>query len=151
MAGLLVEENHKERYYPLTGDPAIAIVGRERTCFVVVKDDAASRKHCRIFRGDGSYNIEDLSSHNGTYVNEIQVVGRRPLRNGDIIRIGQVRLHFSAGFSLGGTVSWILASPLFWRLILLVAVAAAITGIYYGLTRLGEIAKQRRDEPAIVK
>lgn len=51
-----------------------------------------SRRHAAIRFEDGNYTIEDLNSSNGTWVNEnrLQSNQPRPLRNGDVIRLGQL-------------------------------------------------------------
>jgi ABC-type multidrug transport system ATPase subunit len=57
---------------------------------------AVSRRHARIIRPaqDGEYEIEDLGSTNGTFVNGERLVGSRTLRHGDSVRIGPVKLIF---------------------------------------------------------
>lgn len=51
-----------------------------------------SRQHAAINFADGNFTIEDLKSSNGTWVNENRLAPNqpRPLRNGDVIRLGQL-------------------------------------------------------------
>jgi hypothetical protein len=51
-----------------------------------------SRQHAAINYVDGSFTIEDLNSSNGTWVNENRLAPNqpRPLRNGDVLRLGQL-------------------------------------------------------------
>jgi hypothetical protein len=51
-----------------------------------------SRQHASISFKDGSFVIEDLNSSNGTWINENRLAANepRPLRNGDVIRLGQL-------------------------------------------------------------
>jgi hypothetical protein len=51
-----------------------------------------SRQHASISFVDGSFVIEDLNSSNGTWINENRLAANepRPLRNGDVIRLGQL-------------------------------------------------------------
>lgn len=51
-----------------------------------------SRQHASISFVDGSFVLEDLNSSNGTWVNENRLAANqpRPLRNGDVIRLGQL-------------------------------------------------------------
>jgi hypothetical protein len=49
---------------------------------------ATSRHHARIVVAGDVITIEDLGSHNGTYVNGNRVAGVMPLHAGDEIRIG---------------------------------------------------------------
>jgi serine/threonine-protein kinase len=56
-----------------------------------------SRRHARIWRERDRYWVEDLSSANGTILNEMtQLVPKRPqlLKDGDRVRLGEVRLLF---------------------------------------------------------
>src|SRR3954451_15997079 len=58
------EANEK---HALNGDSIM--VGRDRTCSVVLAHPAVSRRHARITMAGGSLTLEDLKSANGTYVN----------------------------------------------------------------------------------
>ncbi len=51
-----------------------------------------SRQHASISFVDGSFVLEDLNSSNGTWVNENRLPANqpRPLRNGDVLRLGQL-------------------------------------------------------------
>ena len=51
-----------------------------------------SRRHARFLRAGGLVLVEDLGSRNGTWVNGARVEGRRRLRAGDRIRIGDFEL-----------------------------------------------------------
>jgi Nif-specific regulatory protein len=67
--------------------------GRESTCDWQIKDVAVSRRHCHIVREGDEFALEDLGSHNGTFVNDLPVVKRR-LEHGDRIRIGNAFFVF---------------------------------------------------------
>jgi len=71
------------------------ILGRKNDCAIIVDDDKASREHAKIFKEGGAFYVEDLSSSNGTYLNDIQIDKRR-LNFGDKIRIGRTILAFLA-------------------------------------------------------
>ncbi|MFZ4577808.1 MAG: ATP-binding protein [Myxococcota bacterium] len=63
------------------------IVGRSTTCAVFVPDRRISREHSRfVLEGDDLY-VEDLQSHNGTFVNG-QRIERIQLFHGDLVRLG---------------------------------------------------------------
>jgi serine/threonine protein kinase len=64
-----------------------ALIGRDRTCAIVVAHPAVSRRHARITVTPASFLIEDLKSANGTYVNNARVE-RAKLQAGDIVRFG---------------------------------------------------------------
>ncbi len=69
-------------------------IGRHPSNEVSVADPSTSRHHCLIREDFEGYHIEDMLSSNGTYVNGKQVMGRRKLQFGDVIRIGNTRLFF---------------------------------------------------------
>ncbi|MFN2237765.1 MAG: protein kinase [Thermoanaerobaculia bacterium] len=64
-----------------------ALIGRDRTCAIVVPHPAVSRRHARITVTPASFLIEDLKSANGTYVNNARVESAK-LQPGDIVRFG---------------------------------------------------------------
>ncbi len=77
------EANEK---HAISGDSVM--VGRDRTCSIVLAHPAVSRRHARISVGVGKEPVlEDLQSANGTYVNNTRV-DRVVLKPGDIVRFG---------------------------------------------------------------
>jgi pSer/pThr/pTyr-binding forkhead associated (FHA) protein len=64
------------------------LIGREPGAAVQFYDDLVSRRHAMVTRTGDDMVIEDLGSANGTWVNEELLVGRRPLRPGDVVRVG---------------------------------------------------------------
>ena len=60
---------------------------------VVLADPAVSRKHAAIRRVDSSYELADLGSMNGIYVNGHRVP-KKSLEPGDIIRVGNTEAVF---------------------------------------------------------
>lgn len=74
-------------------------IGRDPTNQVVVREDQyTSRFHAWITCEDGHFFIEDLGSTNGTLLNGSPLINRRPLVNGDQVRIGRTEytFHFDA-------------------------------------------------------
>ncbi len=67
------------------------LVGRHRTCDVVLGDLTVSRRHARLSFRDGRWILRDLASTNGTTVNGLRV-GRCELRPGDRILLGDHHL-----------------------------------------------------------
>src|SRR5436189_734587 len=76
------ETNEK---HAITGDSVM--VGRDRTCAIVLSHPAVSRRHARITLSGTAPLLEDLQSANGTYVNNTRVE-RVVLKPGDIVRFG---------------------------------------------------------------
>lgn len=60
---------------------------------VVLADPAVSRKHAGIRKVNGSYELADLGSTNGIYVNGHKVP-KKTLEPGDIIRVGNTEAVF---------------------------------------------------------
>ena len=71
--------------HPIRG--AEVMVGRDRTCSIVLSHPAVSRRHARITLGGNTPVLEDLKSANGTYVNNARVE-RVQLKSGDVVRFG---------------------------------------------------------------
>ena len=80
---------------PLTGE--LVTLGRDPANDIVVDAEAVSRRHARLERRDGSYEIVDLGSTNGLRL-EGRRVERRRLEDGDVLYIGRaVFLEYRAG------------------------------------------------------
>jgi two-component system cell cycle response regulator len=72
-------------------------IGRDEGNGISVPLHTISRQHARLFLRDGSYFVEDLGSTNGSFVNDVEVAGVTPLRNGDLVRCGGAVLKFIEG------------------------------------------------------
>ena len=70
---------------------AIKTVGRAPRADFVVDAALVSRLHCRITAADENLEVVDLSSTNGTYINDKRVK-RGQLKSGDRLRLGRVEL-----------------------------------------------------------
>jgi hypothetical protein len=79
--------------YDLDGD---LVLGRGDHAEVRLQDPFASSRHARIYEQGGIMVIEDLSSTNGTYLNEELLETPRPLHPGDRVRIGESEFTFEA-------------------------------------------------------
>src|SRR5262249_57098107 len=75
--------------------PAKALrIGRAPDNDVVISDLSVSRHHAELRRVGDTYQIGDLNSHNGTFVNGQRVVSA-PLTEGDIVGIGPSTFRLS--------------------------------------------------------
>ncbi len=72
--------------YPIAEGQEI-VIGRSSELDMVLVEEMVSRKHARIALTDGTINIEDLGSTNGTFVNG-EKVQQGTLREGDRVLIG---------------------------------------------------------------
>jgi len=76
-------------------DQAEVSLGRTQENDVVVPDDGASRQHAKITQSGEGWQIEDLRSSNGTRVNGEPLKRPLALREGDLIKIGDVTFKFA--------------------------------------------------------
>ncbi|MDN5789636.1 MAG: FHA domain-containing protein [Micrococcales bacterium] len=81
---------------PLRG-PGI-LIGRNPECALVLDDDYASGRHCRIYQGGTSWMVEDLGSTNGTFIgrdahSRDRLTTPRPVEVGTVLRIGRTVLE----------------------------------------------------------
>jgi transcriptional regulator with GAF, ATPase, and Fis domain len=73
------------------------ILGRDPSNQLEVGDPAVSRKHCSVSEvSTDVFEIADLDSHNGTFVNGARV-SRHTIQHGDRIRIGNSEFVFLTG------------------------------------------------------
>ena len=78
----------------VTLDQPRVTVGRHAANNVVVNDTRASRAHCVIEQSeDGGFQIRDLQSANGTWVNG-QRIDTAMLNPGDVVSIGQTTIKY---------------------------------------------------------
>jgi len=70
--------------------PAGTLIGRSPECALVLDDDYVSGRHARIFQADdGTWQVEDLRSTNGTFLGATRLTEPREVTVGSVIRIGQ--------------------------------------------------------------
>lgn len=81
--------------YPLT--ETVLVLGRDPASDVFLSDVTVSRRHCEVRPAAGGYEVRDLESLNGTYLNGTRV-DTAALRHGDTLQVGKFKLRFlSAG------------------------------------------------------
>ncbi|HZO80137.1 MAG TPA: FHA domain-containing protein [Candidatus Binataceae bacterium] len=66
-------------------------MGRGEDNDVVIPHPSVSRAHARLMRRNGVYELTDLNSTNGSFVNEQQVRGSVRVSSGSQVRLGDVR------------------------------------------------------------
>lgn len=74
--------------------PVISL-GRLATNSIELLDLAVSRHHAAIRWGAAGYELEDLGSANGTYLQGQRIAGRVPLAPGQTIRVGATEMVFN--------------------------------------------------------
>ncbi|MFV0405313.1 MAG: FHA domain-containing protein [Propioniciclava sp.] len=71
-------------------------IGRASDCQLILDDDYVSTHHARITRSPHGYQVEDLGSTNGTFLNNERLSQPRPYTPSDTVRIGQTQLVVEA-------------------------------------------------------
>ena len=72
------------------------LIGRNPECALVLDDDYASGRHCRVYpdpTNRGGWVVEDLGSTNGTFMGRDKLTSARPVEIGTTLRIGKTVLE----------------------------------------------------------
>jgi pSer/pThr/pTyr-binding forkhead associated (FHA) protein len=74
----------------------VITLGRGIECDIVVNDASISRWHAQFLRQvDGDY-VQDLTSRNGTRINDEALTSPRLLQPGDIVCVGSIQIAYSS-------------------------------------------------------
>jgi diguanylate cyclase (GGDEF)-like protein len=77
-------------------DRPTMVLGRGEDCDLVIADNSVSRSHARIEHTSNGYQVIDLNSTNGTFVNDV-AIARTHIQDGDYVRVGNCLFRFLAG------------------------------------------------------
>jgi diguanylate cyclase (GGDEF)-like protein len=80
------------------GDEPV-VLGRGDDCDVVMNDQSVSRRHACIEARPDGFEVVDLHSTNGTFIND-RPVSRAALEDGDCVRVGNCICRFLAGHNV---------------------------------------------------
>lgn len=87
------------KVFELTKD--MVTIGRGAKNDVVIDDNDVSREHCRLVRTADDYEVHDLNSTNGTFVNGQRVTVSRALHSGQVIELGDmITLEYQQQFTV---------------------------------------------------
>lgn len=78
---------------PLEKD--VFTIGRSRDNNLVILDTRLSRRHAEIRFADECFQVADLGSVNGTFLNGVRIETSQPLKDGDRIRTGSLEFVFA--------------------------------------------------------
>ena len=81
------------RKFDLDRNQEAITIGRDTSADIRIDDDSVSRLHCKLAYDENRWEIEDLSSTNGTYVAG-KMIARSRLRDGDQIKTGGAIFKF---------------------------------------------------------
>ena len=79
-------------------DQATTSAGRHPDSDIFLDDVTVSRRHAEFRLGDNDFQVVDVGSLNGTYVNRDRI-DRVQLNDGDEVQVGKYRLVFFSGHS----------------------------------------------------
>lgn len=74
-------------------DTDVTLAGRHPNADIFLDDVTVSRKHVQFVRSGSQFEVKDLASLNGTYLNGARI-DVAPLANGDEVQIGKFKLTF---------------------------------------------------------
>lgn len=86
----MVDNGQRRRELLLVGN---LVIGRDPLCDVTDADVLLSRRHAEFVLDGNKVAVRDLGSRNGVFVNG-QKVAEGPLRPGDLVQIGNLRVHY---------------------------------------------------------
>ena len=70
-------------------DQELLTIGRKSGNTIVLAEDLkVSRHHANIVRQDDHYVVQDVGSANGTFLNDERLTEPKPLKDGDVIQLG---------------------------------------------------------------
>ncbi|MEE9443176.1 MAG: SpoIIE family protein phosphatase [candidate division Zixibacteria bacterium] len=89
----------ESRYYSWELTPGEYVIGRKASCDFTIPDNTISRQHAQItIEDDGRLiSIEDLNSHNGTFVNGERLSEKTNIKIGDRIQFGCTDFKIQSG------------------------------------------------------
>ncbi|HWE62849.1 MAG TPA: FHA domain-containing protein [Chloroflexota bacterium] len=83
---------HVGQRFPLRNP---TMLGRDPACDIPVEDEFVSAQHLKIVLDGGRWVAQDQNSTNGTRLNGARLRGTAPLKPGDILDLGRLRLRFT--------------------------------------------------------
>ena len=103
MASLIIVAG-KSRGHFFHVEPPKIVVGRDEGCDIQVIDELVSRRHFEVRCEEGSdrYELVDLKSSNGTFVNRDRVSEHR-LGSGDQVQLGRTLLLYTGLYETLGS------------------------------------------------
>jgi pSer/pThr/pTyr-binding forkhead associated (FHA) protein len=76
-------------------DASVTTVGRHPDADIFLDDVTVSRRHSEFLRNGTEFQVKDLGSLNGTYLDGVRIDGA-DLRDGSEVQVGKFRLTFYA-------------------------------------------------------
>ena len=90
----LVVQGREVRRFELSA--TTTSIGRSQENDIVINNLALSRRHAEVLLRRGRYEVQDLGSQNGVYVNNSRIRSPQPLNHSDTITLGTYHFVFNA-------------------------------------------------------
>jgi pSer/pThr/pTyr-binding forkhead associated (FHA) protein len=87
---VISDDEGKTTIVPLIRDEIT--IGRKEGNTIRLTERNVSRRHARLVRANGSFQIEDLGSYNGIRLNGVRISDKSLLKEGDQVQIGDYQL-----------------------------------------------------------
>jgi len=95
--GMLVVKRGPNAGSKFVLDNDVTKAGRHPDSDIFLDDVTVSRRHAEIQHDTDGYQLRDVGSLNGTYLNRERIESEAPLQNGDELQIGKFKLVFFSG------------------------------------------------------
>ncbi|MCP3145276.1 FHA domain-containing protein [Pyxidicoccus xibeiensis] len=112
MLKLIIEDDEgRKTVVPFVRDEIT--IGRQEGNTIRLTERNVSRRHARLVRLNGHVVVEDLGSYNGTRINGEKIAGQSPLKEGDLIQIGDydLALQTEGAASVAGPITTKVPTP----------------------------------------
>src|ERR1700739_180855 len=101
---LIIEDDEgRKTVVPLVRDEMT--IGRQDGNTIRLTERNVSRRHARLLKENGRVLIEDLGSYNGVRVHGGEITGRPPIKEGDLVEIGDYDLGIQGKFEASAATS----------------------------------------------
>ena len=87
---IMASGTHEGELIPIRKFPFV--IGRHKACHLHTASEFVSRRHCQIDRHDDKFQLVDLDSTNGTFLNGQAIQQEQDLSAGDRIAVGPLEL-----------------------------------------------------------
>ena len=95
--GMLVVKRGPNAGSKFVLDQDVTNAGRHPDSDIFLDDVTVSRRHAEVVHAGDGYQLRDVGSLNGTYLNRERIEHEVPLANGDELQIGKFKLVFFSG------------------------------------------------------
>lgn len=93
---VILSGRHRGKKLNLPSKNKTLVVGRDEKCALRMASTDVSREHCTIRIEDGTIYVADLSSSNGTQINDRTIEVETELKPGQFLKVGPMLMQLEA-------------------------------------------------------